>query len=1012
MKNTYSIRQFKYCTLLSTILLLVLSTNAFAQVEKTFTQRTSSKALQKYVKEGSNGKIYNLRGDFKMAGNTNLTLVNYSNDGSNADNMEYVDIDLDSTTVNSSSSYLDIPNDACTEIVYAGLYWSGRANTGDMSFNVTGTVQTGISSTTTQTVNMTNGSKSLDHTHVTIDRAGTAATQTTTANYYPVHTVVIGSKEFEFTIHNDGTITKRERLNGGAWSPSVAVSISNTDTSDVSTTTNDPNWNRDSNLDHSDPINSNQKFCYRGYRRTVTETTAGRKIYTLATSIVYNYNGVNYTISQIASYFRSQRTRTEIRHIRRTRNLNQLCDGSDSNYDNNNNNYYKVSQGAWSTTGYNATQNQFRDASDNYVTVQGPQSTYTTANYNKSLSKNIVKLKHETGDYFNVTALTADIQYPSGGNFSNMYAAYADVTDSIRKYGAGNYFVADLATTAGNSDNTGHFGGWGLVVIYANPDMKWRDITVFDGYAHVAGSTTVSHQLPISGFQAAQSGLVNVDIGVMAGEGDRDISGDYFQVLGRGGTATDETHYKDLGNSGEIGGFFNSNIDTGSARARNLVNNTGIDIQRISLPNQTKVYTAQTGSSNYIIGNSATSTTFKYGSTQDTYIIYNLVFAVDAYVPEALPISMATEIITKGTSSAPSRVIDDRVEITDYMRTLQPGDTLKMQMKIINPGNERVLNANIDLRIPKELEYVPGTLNMTLDTSTGVGLIGTTAVAEVTAFQTPVWTANAPDPANPSFYTGGLISWTLGTIPRQTPNPDPFDIQAMAIMEYTLVVTEECDYLKYSNATCMVSPKLSGGIEGNGENSGASMADKGFITGVINEDCRQYKTGTLDFEVPVNEDYLTTKCNAGDVIKDVELVYPCGGVTVSGNEFNVNMDDFLYKTDAELIADGDNSTNPGDIIRRYPAGTKFYHNVPSIGTPTPIDLSSSSVSVTVENNNGIHSGLLYAVIPDHQTTTTGPYFCYYIVTIIIDTTVKKPVVPTSAVKSLSLIHISEPTRPY
>src|SRR5690606_39911467 len=116
-------------------------------------------------------------------------------------------------------------------------------------------------------------------------------------------------------------------------------------------------------------------------------------------------------------------------------------------------------------------------------------------------------------------------------------------------------------------------------------------------YAYVPGSTTESHQLPISGFTAVQTRDINVDIGVMAGEGDRSISGDYLQCLGRGVTSTNTNHYRSLGNSTLTGGFFKSNVDTGSAKNPNLVNNTGLDIQRISLPNQTSVYSGQTGTS-------------------------------------------------------------------------------------------------------------------------------------------------------------------------------------------------------------------------------------------------------------------------------------------------------------------------------------------------------------------------------------------------------------------------------
>src|SRR5690625_6425251 len=69
-----------------------------------------------------------------------------------------------------------------------------------------------------------------------------------------------------------------------------------------------------------------------------------------------------------------------------------------------------------------------------------------------------------------------------------------------------------------------------MVVVYENSGMPWKDISIFDGHAYVVGSTTASHELPVSGFHAVQEGPVNVKIGMMEGEGDRGIAGDYFQM--------------------------------------------------------------------------------------------------------------------------------------------------------------------------------------------------------------------------------------------------------------------------------------------------------------------------------------------------------------------------------------------------------------------------------------------------------------------------------------------------
>lgn len=78
-------------------------------------------------------KNYSINGDFSFIGNTNLSLVDYDDNGNNNNNlMQYIDIDNDPSTWNSSSANLYFSNengslDSCTEIRYAGLYWTGRS---------------------------------------------------------------------------------------------------------------------------------------------------------------------------------------------------------------------------------------------------------------------------------------------------------------------------------------------------------------------------------------------------------------------------------------------------------------------------------------------------------------------------------------------------------------------------------------------------------------------------------------------------------------------------------------------------------------------------------------------------------------------------------------------------------------------------------------------------------------------------------------------------------------------
>src|SRR5690606_12935467 len=230
-----------------------------------------------------------------------------------------------------------------------------------------------------------------------------------------------------------------------------------------------------------------------------------------------------------------------------------------------------------------------------------------------------------------------------------------------------------------NGGGTGYYGGWGLVVVYENSKMKWRDITVFDGHSYVAGSSTIDWQIPVSGFHTAQSGNVNMKLGMIAGEGDRSISGDYFQIRNhQDNDWITLTHGANSSNN-----FFNSSIFTGgNTRNPNLLNNTGLDINMFNVDN----------SNNSVITNNQTATTFRYGTTQDTFIIFNITMSVDAYVPEVETILSATTI--NGTPAS-------------QPYTVLPGQEINYKIDIKNLGSEAINNYKLIIPIPYNATYVP-----------------------------------------------------------------------------------------------------------------------------------------------------------------------------------------------------------------------------------------------------------------------------------------------------------------
>ncbi|MBB4119051.1 hypothetical protein GGR32_001342 [Mesonia hippocampi] len=415
------------------------------------------------------------------------------------------------------------------------------------------------------------------------------------------------------------------------------------------------------------------------------------------------------------------------------------------------------------------------------------------------LDKRKVKLKKAGQAYQEINANRVDnnpeISFTSS-NYSSIYAAYADVTDYVRTHGVGNYFVADIATIEGDGGATGYFGGWGMVVIYKNPAMKWRDITVFDGYGYM-NSSAGSKTLPVSGFKSTQNGQVNIKMGMMAGEGDVGISGDYFHIERKNSGS-----YQALSHAGNsTNNFFNSSIVTGgNSRNPNLQNNTGMDISMFNLPN----------TNNSIIDNNQESTSFRFGSNQDTYSIFSIVFAVDAYVPK---IEVENSNITPGVVNGGNVV---------------PGQELSFNLDVRNKGTEQIRNAKIEIPLPSNVHFSEGIINET-----------TYITGSSYYWENPITNSPSTD-----FTTipGGKIIWEIGDIPLAS---DLTTILGSFI--YKIKVTENCTILTTGAGGCGLEIPINGGVTGEGLTSGnlleanlISDYGSGACAGPVYEDFETY----------------------------------------------------------------------------------------------------------------------------------------------------------------------------
>ncbi|MBL0012280.1 MAG: hypothetical protein IPP30_00500 [Flavobacterium sp.] len=423
-------------------------------------------------------------------------------------------------------------------------------------------------------------------------------------------------------------------------------------------------------------------------------------------------------------------------------------------------------------TGRSSDSNPSNNSFSVTKTISG---TPVTKNFDK---RNISLKGPNASSYTQFTASASDIYYPTTSD-GYMYSAYKEVTDYVRANGIGEYTAADLALVEGNGGGTGFYGGWSLIVVYENSKMKYRDVTIFDGHAFVT-SGTASFEIPVNGFNTVQSGPVGVKLGLMAGEGDNGISGDYFEIKKQ----SDNTFLRLSHPGNSTGNFFTSAIQTGgNPRTPSLVNNTGLDISMFNIPN----------TNNSVLNNNQSSTTFRYGSTQDTYVIFAIAMAVDAYIPEVENILTATSV--------------NNVPVTTEPYIALPGQDVGFNIDIKNLGTEAINNYKVIVPIPYNAAYVPGS---------AVGTI----------LFTPLPTPNTVT-FDPTLGATGSIVWNMGTLPYPA-NPSTL----LAKLTFKLKTTTDCSILL--NPTCGSPIYVTGNSSGTGAITGTSFsgtrAIKGYTT--------------------------------------------------------------------------------------------------------------------------------------------------------------------------------------
>ena len=280
------------------------------------------------------------------------------------------------------------------------------------------------------------------------------------------------------------------------------------------------------------------------------------------------------------------------------------------------------------------------------------------------------------------------------------YVCFKNVTSLLQGLSdpSGEYFVGNVRATRGVS--VGGAGGWTLVIIYENPTLNGKYLSVFDGYAGVSGSSQAD--ISVSGFNSIPSGPVRARLGASAVEGDRGITGDAFRIE----TPTNPG-FTSLSNAANpSNNFFNSNItiDGVDVSTRNIAstNTLGYDSDIFEISNP----------SNSVIANAETSATLRLYTQGDGYGAFLVTFGV--------------EIIE------PNIVLEKKVEDiggTDITgQGVMLGQYLDYVLSFVNTGNDDATNYTIRDILPTNVTL--DELNITLPT--GVTYVYDALTREIT----------------------------------------------------------------------------------------------------------------------------------------------------------------------------------------------------------------------------------------------------------------------------------------
>ena len=292
--------------------------------------------------------------------------------------------------------------------------------------------------------------------------------------------------------------------------------------------------------------------------------------------------------------------------------------------------------------------------------------------------------KGTTGNYFNVTTPSTNVDQFAISSSEKAYQSFVDITSFINSNGTGTYTVADLPLTPGTSSTGGKYGGWVIVVAYENLTQPYNSVRLYDGYAQVYSNGNISYlTIALNGLNVPSTPLLANEavMGTMAWEGDANLGASESNPLGDFIKINNTTVSNTVNPATN---FWNGSISKNGANITtknpNYSNQMGIDIDEVNV------------GTGYNIAPNATSLTVQFGTEADMYFPSVFTFCIRVKDP--------TVTLTKTVVDANANSYVESQEELTY--TLSGS----------NQGVGSAYNTIIVDTLPANVTYVPNTLEV------------------------------------------------------------------------------------------------------------------------------------------------------------------------------------------------------------------------------------------------------------------------------------------------------------